>query len=93
MQLVSPETADKTIELRNDSNRVEITTELPDCSRDDVRVSVAGAKVRLWAEPSTDDDAGIDRTITMADPVRDGDVRVTYDDPTLTVAVQKPKRR
>jgi HSP20 family molecular chaperone IbpA len=47
----------------------------------------------LWAEPSTGDGEGIDRTIALATPVRDGDVTVTYDDPTLTVAVQKPERR
>lgn len=101
LQLVSPETNDgdgdgddhSAIELRSASDRVEITTQLPDCSRDDVRVSVAGAKLRLRAEPSTEEGERIDRTILLATPVRDGDVEVTYDDPTLTVAVHEPERR
>lgn len=96
LELVSPETNDgddSDIELRSASNRVEITTELPDCSRDDAYVSVAGAKLRLWTDPSTEEGKKIDRTITLATPVRDGDVKVTYDDTTLTVVVEQPERR
>lgn len=84
---------DNAIELRSVANKVEISTELPDCSLDDIGVSVAGAKIRLWTDPSTEETEEIDRTITLATPIRDGDVAVTYDDPTLTVAVQQPKRR
>lgn len=80
---------DDAIDLRSTSNRVEITVELPDCTRDDIRVSVGGAELRLWAEA----DEEFDRTITLADPVRDGDVDVRYDDPTLTVTVRKQARR
>lgn len=83
--------SDATIELRNTSDRVWITTELPDRSLDGdaVQVSVSGASLRIRAEPSDESPHldGIDRTITLAGPVNPADVVIAYDDPVLTVIV------
>jgi len=77
---------DTTIELRDTSDRTCITTELPDRSLEDVRVSVSGASLRIRAEPS-DTESGMDRTITLAQRVDPTDVVIAYDDPVLTVII------
>lgn len=78
---------DTKIELRNASDRVWITTELPDRLIDDVHVSVSGASIRIRAEPSDAQprDDGVDRTITLAETVDTAGVVVAYDEPVLTV--------
>jgi HSP20 family molecular chaperone IbpA len=77
---------DATVELRDTPNRTWITTELPDRSLDDVRVSVGTASIRIQAEPS-DESPGIDRTIALAENVDAADVAIVYDEPVLTVIV------
>jgi HSP20 family molecular chaperone IbpA len=81
------------IDLRDASDRVEITTDLPDCSAEDVRVIAAGRDVRIRATPSGEESTSIDRTITLSETVTDANVAVSYDDPTLTVTVRKSSQR
>lgn len=80
---------DTTIELRDAPGGTSITTELPDRSVDDVRVSVSGASVRIRAPPSdaSPPSDGIDRTITLSESVDPADVVVAYREPVLTVIV------
>lgn len=77
---------DTTIELHDTSNWLWISTELPDCSLDDVHISTSGGSVRIQAKPS-DTSAGIDRTITLTERVNPADVVVASDDSVLTVIV------
>lgn len=80
---------DSTVKLRNTSNRVWVTIELPDRSLDDVHVSVSGVLLRIRAAPSDDSPQsnGIDRTITLTGPINPAEIVVAYDDPALTVIV------
>jgi HSP20 family molecular chaperone IbpA len=80
---------DATIELRNTSDRLWISTDFPDRSLDEIRVSVRGASLRIRAGPSDESPRrnGIDRTITLARAVNPADVVVAYDDPTLAIIV------
>lgn len=80
---------DAAIELRNTSNQVWITTELPDRSleEDDIEVSVSGASLRIRAESSDASPHGIDRTIRLSESVNPTDVVIAYDDPVLAVIV------
>jgi HSP20 family molecular chaperone IbpA len=86
---------DATVELRATSDRVCVTTELPDRSLDDVRVSVVGASVHIRAESSArsgssaSPENGIDRTITLPETVSPADVMVAYHDPVLAVVVPR----
>lgn len=87
--LPSPPDENADIDLRDTSNQLEIRADLPDCSPDDVRVLAAGRDVRIRATPSAETRDAIDRTITLTETVTHADVAVSYDDPTLSVTVEK----
>lgn len=99
--LLSPETSDDdgTIDLRDTADRLQVTTELPDCSREDIRVSKVGATLRIRADSSGETDGtdetgeSIDRTITLGDALAGSPMDVTYDGDTLRVSIPKPNRR
>lgn len=82
---------DTAVELRSTPDRTLLTTELPDRSLDDVRVTVGGASIRIRAEPSetSPPSGGLDRTITLSERVCGADVAVAYYDPVLTVVVSR----
>lgn len=79
------------IELRHTPDQVWITAELPDCSldKDDVHVSVSGTSIRIQVEPSdaSPQANGLDRTITLPEPINPADAVLAYKDPELTVIV------